>query len=91
MQVFSPSFITQSHYVLYMNTHCFNVYLIYVISTYYIRSIIIIIKKLRCLSRQANYTDRATAACRTNECQFLLIEGVAWSAQQNPMVIFSVF
>jgi hypothetical protein len=34
-------------------------------------------------SPYANYTDRATAACRRSYCQFLLIEGVAWSAQQK--------
>jgi hypothetical protein len=32
-------------------------------------------------SPQANYTDRATAACRRSQCQLLRIEGVAWSAQ----------
>jgi hypothetical protein len=38
--------------------------------------------ELRCLSPQANYTDRATAACRRSQCQLLLREGVAWSAQR---------
>jgi hypothetical protein len=33
-------------------------------------------------SLQANYTDRATAACRPSYCQLLWIEGVAWSAQR---------
>jgi hypothetical protein len=32
------------------------------------------------LSPQANYTDRATAACRRSECQLLQIEGATWSA-----------
>jgi hypothetical protein len=32
------------------------------------------------LSPQANYTDRATAACRRSDCQFLRIEGATWSA-----------
>jgi hypothetical protein len=34
-------------------------------------------------SPQANYTDRATAACRRSWCQFLRIEGVTWPRQQN--------
>jgi hypothetical protein len=38
-------------------------------------------KKPRGLSPQANYADRATAACRRSCCQLLRIEGVAWSAQ----------
>jgi hypothetical protein len=32
-------------------------------------------KKLHGLSPQANYTDRATAACRRSDCQLLRIEG----------------
>jgi hypothetical protein len=48
-------------------------------------------KKLRVLSPRANYTDRATTACRWSYCQLLLIEGVVWSAQRFPTVIFSVF
>jgi hypothetical protein len=39
-----------------------------------------ITKKLHGLSPGANYTDRATAACRRNDCQLLLIEGATWSA-----------
>jgi hypothetical protein len=42
-------------------------------------------------SPQANYTDRATAACRRSYCQLLRIEGVAWSAQRIPPVVNSVF
>jgi hypothetical protein len=34
-------------------------------------------------SLQANYTDRATAACQRSLCQLLQIESVAWSAQQT--------
>jgi hypothetical protein len=34
-------------------------------------------------SPQANYTDRATAACR----QLLRIEGLAWLAQRIPMAV----
>jgi hypothetical protein len=37
-------------------------------------------KKLHGLSPRANYTDRATAACRRNDCQLLRIEGATWSA-----------
>jgi hypothetical protein len=47
-------------------------------------------KKLRGLSPQSNYTDRATAACRRSLCQLLRIEGVAWSAQRIPTAVFSV-
>jgi hypothetical protein len=36
--------------------------------------------KLYCLSPRANYTDRATAACRRSDCQLLRIEGATWSA-----------
>jgi hypothetical protein len=39
--------------------------------------------KLRGRSPQANYTDRATAACRRSWCQPLRVEGVAWSEQRN--------
>jgi hypothetical protein len=35
--------------------------------------------KLRGLSPQANYTDRATAACRRSDCLLLRIEGATWS------------
>jgi hypothetical protein len=37
-------------------------------------------KKLHGLSPRANYTDRATAACRRSDCQLLKIEGATWSA-----------
>jgi hypothetical protein len=30
-------------------------------------------------SPRANYTDRATAACRRSDCQLLQIEGATWS------------
>jgi hypothetical protein len=36
--------------------------------------------KLHGLSPRANYTDRATAACRGSDCQLLRIEGATWSA-----------
>jgi hypothetical protein len=32
------------------------------------------------LSPRANYTDRATAACRRSDCQLVRIEGATWSA-----------
>jgi hypothetical protein len=41
-------------------------------------------KKLHGLSPQANYTDRATAACRLSDCQLLRIEGATWSAWRIP-------
>jgi hypothetical protein len=36
--------------------------------------------KLHGLSPRANYTDRATAACRRSNYQLLWIEGATWSA-----------
>jgi hypothetical protein len=36
--------------------------------------------KLRGLGPRANYTDRATAACRRSQCQLLRIPGATWSA-----------
>jgi hypothetical protein len=42
------------------------------------------IKKLLGLSPRANNTDRATAACRRNDCQLLRIEGATWSAWRIP-------
>jgi hypothetical protein len=36
--------------------------------------------KLHGLSPRANYTDRATVACRRSDCQLLRIEGATWSA-----------
>jgi hypothetical protein len=36
--------------------------------------------KLHGLSPRANYTDRATAACRRSDCQLLRIEDATWSA-----------
>jgi hypothetical protein len=35
-------------------------------------------KKLHGLSPRANYTDRATAACRRSDCQLLRIQGATW-------------
>jgi hypothetical protein len=36
--------------------------------------------KLHGLSPRANYTDRATAACRRSNCQLVRIKGATWSA-----------
>jgi hypothetical protein len=47
--------------------------------------------KLHDLSPRANYTDRATAACRRSDCQLLRIEGATWSAWRIPTAVFSVF
>jgi hypothetical protein len=47
--------------------------------------------KLHGLSQRANYTDRATAACRQSDCQLLRINGATWSAWQIPTAVFSVF
>jgi hypothetical protein len=43
--------------------------------------------KLRGLSPQANYTDRATAVCWRSLCQILRVEGVEWSAQRIPTAV----
>jgi hypothetical protein len=40
--------------------------------------------KLLSFSPQANCTDRGTASCPRSQSQILLIEDVAWSAQQIP-------
>jgi hypothetical protein len=47
------------------------------------------LKKLNSVafSPQANYTDRATAACRRSWFQLLRIKGVAWSAQRIPTAV----
>jgi hypothetical protein len=47
--------------------------------------------KLHGLSTQANYTDRATAACRGSECQLLQIEVATWSTWRIPTAVFSAF
>jgi hypothetical protein len=47
--------------------------------------------KLHGLSPRANYTDRATVACRRSDCQLLRIKGGTWSAQQILTAVFSVF
>jgi hypothetical protein len=47
--------------------------------------------KLHGLSSLANYTDRATAACRRSDCQLLRIEGDTWSAWRISPAVFSVF
>jgi hypothetical protein len=48
-------------------------------------------KKLHGLSPRANYTYRATAACRRSDYQLLRIEGATWSAWRTPTAVFSVF
>jgi hypothetical protein len=37
--------------------------------------------KLHGLSPRANYTNRATAACRRSDCQLLRIRGATWSGR----------
>jgi hypothetical protein len=52
-----------------------------VISLQLLPSKLLVYKKiLHGLSPRANYTDRATAACRRSDCQLLRIEGATWSA-----------
>jgi hypothetical protein len=46
--------------------------------------------KLHGLSPRANYTDRATVACRRSDCQLLRIEGATWLAWRIPTAVFSV-
>jgi hypothetical protein len=46
-------------------------------------------KKLRGLSRRANYTDRATAACRRSQCQLLGIEGCCVVSTADPLQPYS--
>jgi hypothetical protein len=48
-------------------------------------------KKLHGLSPRANYTDRATAACRRSDFQLVRIEGTTWSAWRIPPAVFSRF
>jgi hypothetical protein len=47
-------------------------------------------KKLHGLSPRANYTDRATAACRRSDCQLLRIKGATWSTWRISTAVFSV-
>jgi hypothetical protein len=47
--------------------------------------------KLHGLSPRANYTDRATAACRRSDCQLARIEGATWSAWWIPPAAFLGF
>jgi hypothetical protein len=47
--------------------------------------------KLHGLSPRANYTDRATAACRRSDCQLLRIKVATWSAWRIPTAVFSAF
>jgi hypothetical protein len=53
--------------------------------------IIITYLLLNGLSLRANYTGRATAACRRSDCQLLRMEGATWSAWRIPTAVFSVF
>jgi hypothetical protein len=47
--------------------------------------------KLHGLSPRANYTDRATAACRRSDCQLLRKESAMWSAWRISTAVFSLF
>jgi hypothetical protein len=47
--------------------------------------------KLNGLSPRANYTDRATAACRWSDCQLLRMKGETWSTWRIPTAVLSVF
>jgi hypothetical protein len=60
-----------------------NIYLVF--STFVSRSTSLLKqkKKLHGLSPRANYTDRATVACRRSDCQLLRIKGATWSAWRS--------
>jgi hypothetical protein len=45
--------------------------------------------KIHGLSPRANYTERATAACRRSDCQLLRIEDATWSAWWIPPAVYS--
>jgi hypothetical protein len=45
--------------------------------------------KLHGPSPRANYTDRATVACRRSDWQLLRIKGATWSAWRIPTAVFS--
>jgi hypothetical protein len=47
--------------------------------------------KLRGLSPRANYTDRATTACRRSYCQLFADRGCQRSSWRIPTAVFSVF
>jgi hypothetical protein len=49
------------------------------------------IKKLNGLSPRANYTDRATAACRRSDCQLFRIEGCHVVSVRDPLRPYSRF
>ena len=53
----------------------------------YITFLVTIKKKIRDLSPQANYTDRAADAGRRSYRQLLRIEGCQWSAQRIPTAV----
>jgi hypothetical protein len=44
--------------------------------------------KIHGLSLRANYTDRATAACRRSDCQLLRVEGATCSAWRIPTAVY---
>jgi hypothetical protein len=48
-------------------------------------------KKLHGLSPRANYTDRATAACRRSDCQLLRIESVPHGQRDGSLWPYSRF
>jgi hypothetical protein len=66
-----------------------NRYLQTLLPTYYI--VELKKKNLRGLSPRANYTDRATAACRRSDCQLVRIEGARWSGWRIPPAVFLGF
>jgi hypothetical protein len=47
------------------------------------------INKLHGLSPRANYTDRATAACRRSDCQLLRIKGATWGQRDGSVRPYS--
>jgi hypothetical protein len=73
--------------------HTFQIYLQSQLRLRYIWKVWFYVQtnKLHGLSPRANYTDRATAACRRSGCQLLRIEGATWSAWRIPTAVLSVF
>jgi hypothetical protein len=82
--------------ILYSSSYfnlCFNQILYYCVS-YMIMSYCIFTtkkKKLHGLSPRANYTDRATAACRRSDCQLLRIERVPRGQRDRSLRPYSRF
>jgi hypothetical protein len=65
--------------------------LAFCIELHLLQFLLINIPYLHGLSPRANYTDRATTACRQNGFQLLRIESATWSTWRISTAVFSVF